>query len=665
MSRRALRPLVLTVLAAVAVASTPVGTRHAAHAQDDAKVYLPFVWRGVARADIVAPPVVQPTRPPTVTPTSDVPATAPPTFTAIPSVTPTPVGDGFIGGRLLLARDPAPPSMGDGFGPGLFLLKCKEGRKPCARVGRTAVLDDDGHYKFQNPPALAADETYVVHWRNETYDDLFSMPEWLGSWYSEAITPERYTPGAEITIEDFQLEGIKLTGPSNGTGYEGLPWTFTWDPRTNEVGTYRWAICDCFGDGQHNRDTDKSWKSPDVGRKGAYTMANYPPFIRQQGIGIEHKYFWYVHVDGPRGSWGQSHDQWMLWFIGNFQALGPFGVTGFGRWSKVDRAGSAADDVAMTSDDLDGASTAQTDPGDPHIFMPSVWRNVDRTELPAAAEAPAGPSATRPPADTATPTTVPPTDEPTAIPTEAPSPTAIKPATGTIRGRYVKKGEPMPPGYGADSLPQIELKLRRGGVGAWQTIANAVTVEDGAYAFVSPPALEDDQVYQVWWTNDDTIILFDDKALGKWYSRNITPDQMADGKDVDLGTVELRDLELRFPENDIHYSLPIDYRWETRDEVPTENYRWTLYKACNDLSERFPSGSHRTPSLGHRGTINISSPPQGFRMDEVYCWYIYIEDNQGRGSGWTYFRHKTKFLSALAATSFGAALDAGRWPQRR
>ncbi|MEO5993699.1 MAG: hypothetical protein ABIP92_09150, partial [Arthrobacter sp.] len=175
---------------------------------------------------------------------------------------------------------------------------------------------------------------YVVHWRNETYDDLFGLPEWLGAWYSEAITPQRYTPGAEITIEDIQLEPIELTGPSNGTGYTGLPWTFTWTPRTNEVGTYRWAICDCFGDGLHLRDTDKSYKSPSSGRKGAHTMADYPEFIKRIGTGIDHKYFWYVHVEGPRGSWGQSYDQWMLWFERGFAAFRPFGVNGFSRMIK-------------------------------------------------------------------------------------------------------------------------------------------------------------------------------------------------------------------------------------------------------------------------------------------------------------------------------------------
>lgn len=643
---------------AVVVESASTGDRRRVHAQDEAKVHLPFVWRGVARAELVAPREVVPTRPPSATPTSEEPATAPPTFTAIPSVTPTPAGDGFIGGRILLGKDPAPAGMGDGFGPGLFLLKCKEGRKPCERVGRTPVLDEEGHYKFQNPAALADDETYVVHWRNETYGDLFGLREWLGAWYSEAITPQRYTPGAEITIEDFQLEPIELTGPSNGTGYSGLPWTFTWDPRKNEIGTYRWAICDCFGDGLHHRDTDKSFKSPSVGRNGAYTMANYPDFIRRAGIGIEHKYFWYVHVDGPRGSWGQSHDQWMLWFESVFQAFRPFGVTGFSRWQRVDSAGAA--------------SIAQTGAFDAHVFMPSVWRNVDRVELPAAVVAPPEPTATRPPVvaatpTSATPTEVPATDEPTVVPTEIPPPTPIKPATGTIRGRYVKQGVPLSPGYGADSFPQIELKVRTGGVGQWTKVANAVTVEDGAFAFEAPPALEEDQVYQVWWTNDDTIVLYDTEALGRWYSRNITPDQMAEGKDVDLGTVELRDLELKFPENDVHYSLPHDYRWETRSEVPTENYRWTLYKTCNDLSERFPSGSHRTPSLGHRGTINISSPPQGFKMDERYCWYVYIEDNQGRGSGWTYYRYKTIFLSALAraAGGMGGALDVERWVEAR
>lgn len=619
----------VAVAVALAAAGAPMLPTTRAQGELEGIVFLPLVWRTVQRGDLPPAPVVPTVRPPTATPTLDAPPTAPPTFTPEPSTTPTPAGDGFIGGRLLLRGQPAPEGLGDGFGPGLFLLKCTEGRRACERVGRTAVVGEEGRYRFQNPPALADNQTYVVHWRNETFDDLFGLREWLGSWYSEAITPARYTPGAEVTIEDIELEPIELTGPSNGTGYQGLPWTFTWDPREHEVGSYRWAICDCFGDGLHHRDTDKSFKSPSVGRTGAYQMNDYPQFIKQIGIGIEHKYFWYVHVDGPRGSWGQSHDQWMLWFIPGFDALRPLGVTGFAR-------------VAPAP-----ASRAQTDPNDPRVHLPFVWRGAERADLPAAPAAPTAPPPTAPPAASATPTDVPPTDEPTVEPTAPPTPTSVKPM-GTIRGRYVKRGQPLPPGYGADSLPQIELRVRSGGTGAWRKVANAVIGEDGAYAFESPPPLQDDQVYQVWWINDETTILFDYEALGRWYSRSITPDALAAGADIDLGTVELRDLELKWPENDIHYSLPHDYRWETRDEVPTENYRWSLYKTCTDAQERFPPGSHRSSSLGHVNKIFISSPPQGFKMDERYCWYVTIEDSEQRGSGWTYFRYKTIFLSAVA-----------------
>lgn len=643
----------LVVLAVLAVFGAAVGSGifrpgsvapPAVHAQSQVHVYLPLVFRAVTREELPPAPIAPTARPATLTPTQDVPPTAPPTFTAIPSVTPTPVGDGFIRGRLLVGKDPAPAGTGDGFGPGLFLLKCKEGRKTCERVGRTAVLDDEGHYQFQNPAALAEGETYVVHWRNETYDDLFGLPEWLGSWYSEAITPQRYTPGAEITVEDFQLEPITLTGPSNGTGYQGLPWTFTWRPRTNEVGTYRWTICDCFGDGQHLRDTDKSFKSESVGRNGAYTMNDYPAFIKRIGIGIEHKYFWYVHVDGPRGSWGQSYEQWMLWFIPSFDALRPFGVTGFGRVARADGAARGG----HVADTADAAGAEAADDGNVHVYLPLVWRGVERDALPSAPEAPAGPTATRPIASTATPTLVPPTAPPTEVPTEPPSPTPLKPATGTIHGRYLDNGQPLAPGFGTEGISQIELRMRTGSVGGWRKVASAVTVEDGAYSFPSPPMLEEDQAYQVWWVNDDELVpLINGSLLGRWYSRSITPDQMADGADVDLGTAELRDVELTFPGNDVHYSLPHEYRWKTRDEQPSESYRWTLYKTCTDTNERFPPGSHRTPSLGHAGKVMISSPPAGYKEDERYCWYMYVEDGL-RGSGWSYYRYKTIFLSALA-----------------
>ncbi|MEO8083325.1 MAG: hypothetical protein ABI780_05840 [Ardenticatenales bacterium] len=677
LTRRPLRALAAIAILGIAAGSATLapiaGTPPIVHAQTHVHVYLPLVFRAVTRDELPpAPiaPIVPTAAPATATPTLDAPPTAPPTFTAIPSITPTPAGDGFIRGRLLVGTEPAAPGTGDGFGPGLFLLKCKEGRKTCERVGRTAVLDDEGHYQFQNPAPLSDDETYVVHWRNETYEDLFGLPEWLGAWYSEAITPQRYTPGAEITVEDFQLAPITLTGPQNGAGYQGLPWTFTWRPRVTEVGTYRWTICDCFGDGQYLRDTDKSFKSEPVGRAGAYTMNDYPSFIKRIGIGIEHKYFWYVHVDGPRGSWGQSYEQWMLWFIPSFDALRPFGATGFVHASKAAvPPSSRAPAVHAPRLNALAARTAldADDEMNVHLYLPLVWRGVDRDALPSAPEAPDGPTATRPIVATWTPTTDVPTEiptaiataEPTEIPTAVPSPTPLKPAAGTIHGRYLDNGTPLSPGFGTEGISQIELRMRDGSTGSWRKVANAVTVEDGAYAFPSPPMLEEDQAYQVWWVNDDVLVpLVNSSLLGRWYSRSITPDQMADGADVDLGTAELRDIELTFPGNDVHYSLPHEYRWKTRDEQASESYRWTLYKACNDLNERFPPGSSRTPSLGHVGKVMISSPPSGYQENVEYCWYVYIEDGL-RGSGWSYYRYKTMFLSALSRALTPLRTDEG------
>lgn len=311
----------------------------AAHGQDKVYIHLPLVMRGAQRADLFAPaPTSDPreTAPPTVpagTPTPSATATHPPTATERPTATTTPSGDGKITGRLLIDGEPAWEGLGFELGPGLFLQRCAAGApmSACERIDKTGVVGDEGQYSFNNPPALAPADVYIVHWRNETLNGLFNDDAYVGAWYSKPIT--EYSAGAVHRVEDVELSNFLLTGPSKGSGFGGLPWEFTWNVRAGEDETYKWTICDCCGEGEiaeRENPTRWRWQSPSVGHSGAYLMNSHPPGSR---IGIEHKYCWFVQADLEAGGTTWSNERWLLWwFIADpFEGIGLVDHRGRGR----------------------------------------------------------------------------------------------------------------------------------------------------------------------------------------------------------------------------------------------------------------------------------------------------------------------------------------------
>jgi len=279
------------------------------------------------------------------------------------------------------------------------------------------------------------------------------------------------------------------------------------------------------------------------------------------------------------------------------------------------------------------------------VYMPAALSAAVLPDPPTSMPPPASPTATPPDAPSATPEPSAPPSEPpptaTDTPTdEPPTPTPTpKGSSGTIAGRYVSRGEPLAAGFGAPGVPQIELQRLE--AGTWTKVANAETVDDGYFAFVDPPALEPGQVYQVWWTN--TSLTGYDEWVGRWSSRRVA--EFGDGSDVDLGTMEIGNVTLTGPGNDVHFSLPVTYDWTTRD-VRDESYRWSLLRdpTCDENRREDPS-LYRTGPLGRVGKYTLSSPPPGFRMETLYCWYVFI-DAGTQGTGWSFEGWKTKWLIA-------------------
>lgn len=255
---------------------------------------------------------------------------------------------------------------------------------------------------------------------------------------------------------------------------------------------------------------------------------------------------------------------------------------------------------------------------------------------------------TREPTTTPSPTSLPASMTPSASPTatsepETPTPDATPtelPATGRIHGRYVENGEPLPAGYGAESLPQIEL--HRCLSSDCEKVANTLVAEGGTVEFVNPPPLGAGQYYQIVWVNDPGLSY--DGFLYRWWSRKVTGAEFGTGQVVDVGVMDVANLELTNPCHDCLQTLPITFKWNLRPNA-AEIYRWSLFKECGH--DEYRVNAYQTQPLGHAKEYVVSSPPPGFRYDEKYCWFIHIDDGRN-GTGSTFYAHRVTFCSSPA-----------------
>jgi len=300
------------------------------------------------------------------------------------------------------------------------------------------------------------------------------------------------------------------------------------------------------------------------------------------------------------------------------------------------------------------------------LYLPLAWQNASRDDLPIVPTA-LPPTPTRfvePPTPTVPPptdTAPPPTDTPEPAATETPSPeptptaTPKEPAvTGTIKGKLTKNGEPMP-GMGENG-PQLELRVRRAS-GAWEKVASALTDDDGAFAYVNPPALEVGETYQVRWDNPiEEGAGGADGWLGRWFSKPITV--FGDGGDVDVGVWEMADLDLSKPCHDCLQTAPITFEWRARSHR-RDVYRWALFEGCGRIDRRADAWNSNALA---RNTSYTTSPPPGFDYDVKYCWYVRIEDATS-GWGWPFYDRRVTFCSSAAtcrkARTFGQMLRLG------
>ena len=225
--------------------------------------------------------------------------------------------------------------------------------------------------------------------------------------------------------------------------------------------------------------------------------------------------------------------------------------------------------------DVNTFAALEQDEDEIFIFLPSLWKAVESEDL-AAEKTALPPTATNTPIPD-TPTTAPTL---TALPSHTPT---VPSDTGIIHGRITNDGMPMAEGYGAEGLPQIELRRKESSEGDWEIVSNAIIEGDqGAFKFENPPPLAAGQVYQVRWYNPTEVGI--DFFLNQWWSRDING--FGDGSDVDVGIFEVADLKYKDPCNDCGRSAPIEFEWTARKHR-SDKYRWAMFPECGDIENRW------------------------------------------------------------------------------
>ena len=281
------------------------------HQQLTEIIYMPMAMKDALPVHMPKMKTVVPTQAPSLTPTP------PPTLTSVPSATATiEKGGATIKGFITVDGTPGTLGLGDGFGPGLLVRDCIEpamGDKPeCEMIARTGIADAEGNFEFTVQAPVDPGHYYQVNWRNEGTNSgspFAGSDQWLAAYYSEPITDIQ----ADDTVDVGRLElaDIIIEGPSNGTGFQGLPIQFVWTERASEIGTYRWSFAEAPVRSLDDREQHTFFTTGKLPGRG-YLMRSYPPGTQ---LGQDWRYFWFIRVDFPQGGFGESYYARMLWFI--------------------------------------------------------------------------------------------------------------------------------------------------------------------------------------------------------------------------------------------------------------------------------------------------------------------------------------------------------------
>jgi hypothetical protein len=149
-------------------------------------------------------------------------------------------------------------------------------------------------------------------------------------------------------------------------------------------------------------------------------------------------------------------------------------------------------------------------------------------------------------------------------------------------------------------------------------MGSTTTLADGTYAFYNMPALETGQKYFAYFKNT----AFKTGRLWYWQTRSLAIYTL--GSQALLGNFDISDIKLSSPTSPITITLPVAFAWQVRSVSPSDSYEFDLYEP--------QSGSpyfYTQPLLGHVGSYQLSSLPNGFLTNTRYVWEIwaYSPDN--------------------------------------
>ncbi len=190
-----------------------------------------------------------------------------------------------------------------------------------------------------------------------------------------------------------------------------------------------------------------------------------------------------------------------------------------------------------------------------------------------------------------------------------------------ICGRIVKSGVPQ---------PDIHLVLTHYSydpVQHYEPYFTTTTYYDGHFCFPDAESLDPadkNQVYWITYDNGEHGNVADPTTLT--YSRFGYLESYTAGQTVDVGTIDIADVQLTTPPTSV--KLPYTFTWQPRPSSPGENYTFEVYYQTKET---------RAPwfidwDLGYVGSYPMDSLPYDFRYDFPYQWDLRIQfPNGGMG----------------------------------
>jgi hypothetical protein len=182
-------------------------------------------------------------------------------------------------------------------------------------------------------------------------------------------------------------------------------------------------------------------------------------------------------------------------------------------------------------------------------------------------------------------------------------PFVVKTNQGFIKGQINRNGT---------NLTGVPIELFSSDGQSWNSIASAISDSKGQYSFSPLPALQQDHVYAVEINQQGNA----GGLLGFWRSRILKTVRF--DSQIDLGSINLADINLTSPNTGYSGSLPITFSWELRNSLTYEFYAFEIF----DPSDGDPNFMD-LPFRSNNG-VTLSTLPNGFSLNTPIGWAVSV-----------------------------------------